>query len=238
MKLSGLTYTSPYTFTRKQRLLLQLLPPLAAGALRLLYATCRIEVRHTAYYTALREQNKPMAIAIWHEAMGSAGIHFRRSNFHTLTSYSYDGEIAARVVHYLGLEAVRGSSSRGGHEALAQLGKAAQKVPCVGFTLDGPRGPRRQAKPGIAILAARSQLPVLPLAFAPSACKRLSSWDRFPIPKPGATILGAFGPPIPPPKEENHDAIEHMRLQIETELNNLQRQLEDELNDAQKVPLK
>ena len=55
-------------------------------------------------------------LAIWHETLFMACWGFRNTGGHTLTSYSFDGELAARLVHRVGMEAVRGSSSRGGGE--------------------------------------------------------------------------------------------------------------------------
>jgi hypothetical protein len=97
----------------------------------------------------------------------------------------------------------------------------------IGFTLDGPRGPRRAAKSGVAILAARTQVPILPNAFAASAAWRLRSWDRFVVPKPFSRILCAYGPPIAPPADESAESIEAKRLEVEAALNTLQTELDE-----------
>src|SRR5690606_15894263 len=99
------------------------------------------------------------------------------------------GELAARIVTHFDLRAVRGSSSRGGADALNQLQQAMALGAGVGFTLDGPRGPRRKAKLGAAIIAARTGAIIVPNAFAVSRAWRLRSWDRLPIPKPFSRVL-------------------------------------------------
>jgi hypothetical protein len=165
-------------------------------------------------------------VAIWHESMGLAACHYRNTGFHTLTSYSFDGEFGARVVKRFGLSAVRGSSSKGGSDAVANLAEALNHVQAVGFTLDGPRGPRRVAKPGVAILSARTRTPIIPHAFAVYPAWRLRSWDQFPIPKPFGRIISAYGPPIPPPRDRSPDAVEEVRLAAERALNGLHEEIE------------
>ena len=203
--------------------------------MRLLYASNRIETRGFEHFEAALKRQGRIIVAFWHETMALGGCRFGGYNFHTLTSYSFDGEMAARVVRWFRIEAIRGSSSRGGHEALQQLEKALKLVPCVGFTLDGPRGPRRVAKPGIAILAGRTATPVLPLAFALRKSWRLRSWDRFPIPKPFGKIICAIGDPIHPPPDDSPEAVEKARLEIETRLNKLHQSIELEIGDIQAI---
>ena len=154
---------------------------------------------------------------------------YRGHNVHTLTSHSYDGELAARVIRRFGLEAVRGSSSMGGADGLHQMQTAALQIPQLGFTLDGPRGPRRVAKAGIGVLAARTQLPVVPLAIVPARCLRLRSWDRLPVPRPFSRIVYAFGEPIPAPASDGEGDVEKMRLAVEQKLNGLHGVIETEV---------
>ena len=232
--IPGLLYTSPHTFTRKQRFLLAIIPPLAAGCLKLLAGSCRKEIRDEAYWRDVDASRGHALWAFWHESVGLAAHCYRNSGFHTLTSYSYDGELAARMVRCFGLFAIRGSSSRGGSEALANLAEATQHTRVVGISLDGPRGPRRVAKPGVAILAARTRMPIIPVAFAAAPVWRLHSWDQFAIPKPFARLTVAFGAPIPPPEDASEPSVEATRQQVEITLNQLHTQIEAELAQPQK----
>jgi lysophospholipid acyltransferase (LPLAT)-like uncharacterized protein len=54
----------------------------------------------------------------------------------------------------------------------------------IAITPDGPRGPRRDAAPGVAQLAALSGIPVLPCAAQTSRRVTLNSWDRMVLPLP------------------------------------------------------
>lgn len=213
-------------YTLKQRLILALAPPIVSRLLRLLLATCRWRMLGREHWDALAESSPRRIVALWHEALGLACAHHRGSGYHTLTSLSFDGELAARFTRQFGLHAVRGSSSRGGSQALQQLAEATHQGPAVGFTLDGPKGPRRVAKPGIAILAVRTSSPVIPLAYAVSNAWRLKSWDQMPIPKPFSTIIAAYGPPVYPPDATDADAITETLTAIETALGKLQAEVE------------
>jgi lysophospholipid acyltransferase (LPLAT)-like uncharacterized protein len=222
-------YRSPYKFTFKQRLALNAVPPVVSIILKGIAATIRWEMRDEEWFQETRDKQGHVLMAIWHETLAIAACKYRDTTGHTLTSYSFDGELAARVVTSFGMRAVRGSSSRGGSEALAGLVEAAKFAPILGFTLDGPRGPRREAKPGIAVMAARTGLPIIPHAFAAAPEWRMKSWDKFIIPKPRAVVLSAYGKPIQPPENDSPEAVEAVRVRVQESLNHLQEELESEL---------
>jgi len=222
----GLVYASPVKFTYRKRVLLFILPRLISLLLRVLFLTCRMEIRGYEHLSGEMSRNGKCLIAIWHEILGIAVWRYRGTKYHTLTSYSYDGEMAARVTRRFGILALRGSSSRGGSEALHQMELALNQGITVGFTLDGPRGPRREAKPGIAILAARTHTSVVPCAFVASRAWRLRSWDRFIVPKPFAKIICVCAPPIPPPSDDQPQIVELYRAKVESALNALHADLE------------
>jgi len=109
VRLPGLRYDSPNTFTPKQRLVLALAPPLGTAFFKAVLATCRVEERGREHLDTALADGGQAIIGIWHEAMALAAWTYRGRNYHTMTSYSFDGELAFQVVHCFGLEAVRGS---------------------------------------------------------------------------------------------------------------------------------
>jgi len=232
VKLPGIVYASPTRFTLKQRVKLAILPPLIAALHKALLATCRWEIRHEERLESVIANHGTAILATWHETTGVLLCMHRGRNFHSTASFSFDGELAARLVSYYGVETVRGSSSRGGSVALDQMERAAPHVPCVGLTTDGPRGPRRVAKPGAAILAARVQKPIVPNACAVNRAWRLRSWDRMIIPTPFARIVVDFAEPIPPPPADTPEEVEAARLAIERALNALHDSLEAEMGQV------
>jgi len=192
---------------------------------------CRHEIRYRHHLDNALTEHGHAIFGLWHEAMALLAFHHQGMNYHSTASYSFDGELAARMVTYFGVETVRGSSSGGGSQALEQLQRALALVPCVGITLDGPRGPRRVAKPGAAVLAARGRVPIVPLAGAVSRAWRMRSWDRFPIPKPFGRIICAYGAPISPPADDSPEAVEVTRLELEGALNRLHAEIEGDLGN-------
>ncbi len=233
MKLPELNYTSPNSFTRKQQLQLAVLPPVIVGILRAILFTCPREIRDQHYLDDTQTTHGHAILALWHEATAYALYKHSGSNFHAASSYSFDGELAARLTHQFNVECVRGSTSRGGAEVLRELEKALKLVDCVGLTMDGPRGPRRQAQPGLAILSARTGVPVVPIAFAISKSWRLRTWDRMAVPKPFARLLYGYGPPIAPAESTDRDVIDSKRFEIQESLNRLHESLEVEVGDVQ-----
>jgi lysophospholipid acyltransferase (LPLAT)-like uncharacterized protein len=145
--------------------------------------------------------------------------------------------MAARAVRHFGIFSVRGSSSHGGSTALRDLATALNRNTSVILTLDGPKGPRHTAKPGIAILAARTGVPIIPHAFAVDTAWQMKSWDRMRIAKPFARIISAYGPAIPPPKTTEPEAIEETRLLVESNLNQMYARIEAMLKQNQYVAL-
>ena len=233
MKLPELNYTTPVTFTRKQHLQLAILPPVIVNLLKGILLTCRHEVRHLERLTDVIAAHDHAILAIWHESATYALYKHVGSNYHAASSYSFDGELAARLTHGFNVECVRGSSSKGGAEVLRQLEIALGLVECVGLTMDGPRGPRRYAQPGLAILSARTGIPVVPLAVSVSRSWRLGTWDRMAIPKPFAKVLIDYAPAIAPAESTDRDTIEVKRQEIQDTLNQLHVELEAETGDVQ-----
>ncbi len=233
MKLPGLNYTSPVKFSLGQRVQLATVPPVVSLLAKGLYGCNHIEVRNATVLQARLEAGLSTVVGIWHETALLAAAYHRNRNFHVITSYSFDGELAARLLACYGIESVRGSSSRGGAEGLRQMEKALPQVGVVGLTMDGPRGPRRDPKPGAVILSARTQTPIIPNAYAASKHWRLRTWDRLCVPKPFGRIICAFAEPIAPPSDDSREAIEETRIQVRESLNALHALLEAELSSPE-----
>ena len=49
---------------------------------------------------------------------------------------------------------------------------------------DGPHGPRRRARPGAALTAAATGIPLVPLRFEAKRCWNLGGWDQKQLPIP------------------------------------------------------
>ncbi|MCG8467495.1 MAG: tetraacyldisaccharide 4'-kinase [Gemmatimonadetes bacterium] len=144
----------------------------------------------------LRPRLDPYVYYTWHENLLPLTCLFAGLGVATLASRNRDGEIIARVLASLGYAVARGSSSRGGMSGFRDLTRAAASGRPLILTSDGPRGPRRALKPGTARLAAATTRPTAAIGMASTASWRLPSWDRFHIPKPGATVFVAWEDPV------------------------------------------
>ncbi len=112
-----------------------------------------------------------------------------------LVSWSDDGALQAGVMTRLGLQVVRGSSSRGGAAGLRGLVKALPTAD-LALAVDGPRGPRERAKPGALLAARLGAAELVPLGVACARATRLRSWDAFSLPWPGSRVVVACGAPL------------------------------------------
>ncbi len=155
--------------------------------------------------------------AIWHENLLLPSYQYGGADVSILISQHADGQLIAEVCQRLGSRAIRGSTTRGGVEALRKLLRAGQ-TGHLAITPDGPRGPRRQVQPGVVYLAARTGMPVVPVGFGYRRAWRFRSWDRFVLPKPGSRAVGITGKPIPVPPDLDREQLEHYRQRIEQEL--------------------
>jgi lysophospholipid acyltransferase (LPLAT)-like uncharacterized protein len=181
-------------FTRKQRLLLALVPPLAALVIRALGATLRYRDVNAPGTPNGHAIPGPTIFAFWHCSLLICAYRFRNLGIAILISRSFDGELIARTVELLGFVAVRGSSSRGSATALLGMKQMYEEDHICAFTADGPKGPARIAKPGPVHLAELTGAPwVGAFHGQPNRAWYLNSWDRFIIPKPFATVT--FGWP-------------------------------------------
>jgi hypothetical protein len=202
-------------------------PVLGASALRMLAATLRVR-REEAPVAPLWAARAPLIYAMWHGRLLLLPYLYGHRGARVLTSRSRDGEIVARWVRRFGLDPVRGSSSRGGGEALRVLTRALQDRHEVVVVPDGPRGPREVLKPGVIALARLSGAPIVPLAVGASREWRLHSWDEFRIPQPFARCVVRFGEPIHVSRAVDRAGEEAARKEVEAVLRGLSWQVDEE----------
>ncbi len=188
---------SPYT--RRQKVLLAIVPALAAWVIRALGATWRIRDELAPATPAGHTLPGPTVFAFWHEGLLSAAYRFRGLGIAILVSRSFDGELMARTVEKLGFVAVRGSSSRGGAAGLRGMAEAYAEGRVCAFTADGPKGPRHVAKAGPVHLAQLAGAVWVGCFHAsPARAWRLRSWDRFAVPLPFARVRFGWAPHAAP----------------------------------------
>jgi len=202
-------------------------PALGAVALSALALTLRIR-REEAAVAPLWAAHAPIIYAVWHGRILLLPRLYGRRGSHALASRSRDGELVARWISRFGLVPVRGSSTRGGGEALRQLARVLRQGGEVVVVPDGPSGPREVLKAGVIALARLSGAPIVPTAFGAAREWRLRSWDEFRIPKPFARCVVRFGEPIRIPAGADRAALEAARKDVEAALRSLTWQVDEE----------
>ena len=136
-------------------------------------------------------------LATFHENAIGGVLSHPGQGIAVLCSQSKDGEIVAYLAQRIGLKAVRGSSSRGGKEARDEMLDLVRSGTSAAVTVDGPRGPRRKAKPGIVDIARKSGAPILPICCAADRSWVLhKTWDKTRIPKPFSKLVVFYGDPM------------------------------------------
>ncbi len=185
-------------------------------AVRGLFATVRFREAGGERAWELREAGTPLVFSLWHAHLLPLLYRYRTLQATALVSEHRDGEIIARIIEPLGFRTARGSSTRGGSRGLRALIDAAQRGSDLAITPDGPRGPARVAKEGVATVAQMTGAAVVPIAAACSRSWRIGSWDGFQVPKPFATVFIQLGEPIRvPPDEDTLAALARVQTAME-----------------------
>ena len=225
----------PTASSISDKLLLEWAPKFAAATMTLLLRLCRVTIIGRRYHDQIRNRRQSVLLSSWHFAFPVLVDYFRDQGGLVMVSRSRDGEFAARTLHHLGYLTVRGSSHRGGAQALKEMLTLIRRGHSGGFVADGSQGPPEVAQKGILLLARHTQAPVLPLSAAARPSVRLPSWDRTLLPLPLARVVLAFGAPIWVPAQTDDRGLEQKRRQLERALKELTRRAEAVLS-VNRVP--
>jgi hypothetical protein len=212
----------------RSRWLIWLVALIGASLIRLWIRTLRYRYRPMgpALDPAHLGINGHFIYGFWHENILVPLYHYGRPDVHVLVSQHADGELIAEICRRLKFSLVRGSTTRGGVNAvrnMLQIGETDH----IAITPDGPRGPRRQIQPGLIHLAARTGLPIVVFGIGFQKARRLRSWDQFALPRPWSFATCVTGWPITVPAEADRDEIEKHRLRVQEELDRLTQMAEE-----------
>ena len=210
-------------------ILFWILIPIFSLFVRLLFLSCRV-VR----LEGIENEKKAIDIsgdrviyASWHQRLLYHAHRLRKRRIRVMISQSRDGEYIARLENWLGLKAVRGSSTRGGVDALKDLVRKMRDGANGGMIPDGPTGPPRETKIGTIILARMTGAPIIPISWGADRCWIFNSWDRFMIPKPFARISYYYGEPILVPHSTKVPDMEGYRKLLDERLNDITRRCDE-----------
>jgi lysophospholipid acyltransferase (LPLAT)-like uncharacterized protein len=191
-----------------------------------LLSTVRFTVHHQDRFERFVARGEPVLFAVWHGRLLPLAYFHRGRGIAGLISQSRDGEYIARLIEGWGFTAIRGSTSRGGKEALREMVRQSEAGHTIAVTPDGPRGPRQKLQLGVLIAAQRTGLPILPVA---AGCDRAwwpGGWDRFCVPKPFSRVTVLYGEPQWVPRDADEEDVRRQALEVERYMNALTEQVD------------
>lgn len=208
----------------KKELLLKFASWLMRWVIQFIGATTRIQaIVGSEVVSDLLKNRRPVIFCFWHNRIFYSSWYLWRYLFRkgvmltVLISQSDDGELIARVVERWGGKLARGSSTRGGREALRILNTALKKDnSSVVTTPDGPKGPLYSFQMGTVLVSQFTQSEIVPVSFACDRAWVLRSWDKFIIPKPFAKTVVCIGEPYTVARKLTEAEKEEERLKIES----------------------
>jgi lysophospholipid acyltransferase (LPLAT)-like uncharacterized protein len=216
------------------KMVLFLVPRLVTGYFRLVDLTSRKIFLNREYEDQICKK-RPFACACFHGTMLFPVYYCRRYPGVVMVSRSWDGEVIDRSIRRMGYDTTRGSSSRGGKEALWEMIDIInERKYCSGLAVDAPRGPSRQVKIGIVVVAKETGQPVVPMVSWATRQIQFKSWDSMILPLPFSTIVIAFGKPTDVPAGLGNEEYENLRLEIEQEMLRVQEQTENRVRQILK----
>lgn len=157
-------------------------------------------------------------ISFWHDRIIPGTYFFRDQRVIVLSSQSFDSEFTARVIQRFGFGIVKGSSTRGAVSGLVGMIRMMKDGLPTGFTVDGPKGPKYEAKSGPVMLAKKTGNPLLPFVVECKSFWRLKSWDRLHVPKPFTSAAVFYGTPIYVDVKASDEELEIKRLELQNSL--------------------
>ncbi|MBX3245293.1 MAG: lysophospholipid acyltransferase family protein [Acidobacteria bacterium] len=220
------TYAALDKYTFGQRMTIRLASWVFYWGIRVICSTVRFDSQGLEHFDDIRASGKLPVYAFWHDRIIGSAYYFRDRGIVVLTSQSYDSEYTSRCIQRLGFGVVRGSSTRGGVQALVGMIRLMREGFEMAFTVDGPKGPRYEAKPGPVLLAKKSGNPMAPFIVEFKDSWKLKSWDKLQIPKPFTKGMVMATEPIPVASDLDDDQLEDKRIELQKALDNLVEQAE------------
>ncbi len=191
---------------------------LGRGLLGAYFPLVRCRREGTEHFMELRREGKAVIFVFWHGQLLPLVYHHRNEGIVVLVSEHTDGEYITRVIRRHGFGVARGSSTRGGVKGLKGILRAAGAGRDLGFTPDGPKGPRHELKRGGLVAAQLSGLPLITVGVGADRAWYLNSWDRFMIPKPFSHLRIRYGRPRWVSRGASEEEMGALALELEDEL--------------------
>jgi lysophospholipid acyltransferase (LPLAT)-like uncharacterized protein len=208
-------------YSTRQRLTIRLIDWTFYFLIKIIGKTIRFETEGWENFEAIERSGKTPIYAFWHNRIFLATYYFRNRGIVVMSSQSYDGEYIASFIKRFGYGVLRGSSTRGGVGALVEMIRLMRQGLPMGFTVDGPKGPKYVAKTGACLLAKKTGNPIMPFMVEAEKCWSVKNWDNLQIPKPFSRARIFIADSVFVEADANDERIEQCRLALQTKLDEL-----------------
>ncbi len=161
--------------------------------IRVIYIFSSVEYRGVDKLKNYLKDGKPVIVLFWHgrsfflSKFWGGKIGIRKHSIYGIFSNHRDGKLIGKVFGFLGVKNIMTSSkskTQASSVAIKSI-RLLKKGVSIGFTPDGPLGPRMNLVSDSSLLFARSTgAPIVPIYVSSKEPKILKSWDRYMIVKP------------------------------------------------------
>lgn len=163
-------------------------PSLILFLVRTIGFTCKVKIHGQEHL-----DTTPCVYVLWHGELVMMPWLYKNTILSkmplaVIVSQHKDGEVLAKIMQKLDIVPLRGSSTRGGMQALRGAIRFVRKSGNVAITPDGPRGPRHSVADGAVAIAQACKVPIVCINSQASSFWQLKSWDKMFIPKPFSKI--------------------------------------------------
>ncbi len=134
----------------------------------------------------------------WHGKVLGLMEYMKHKGYFALVSKSRDGDIITRIAKNFGYNFFRGSSNKGGKDAIKNMDDFFRENTDakIIITPDGPTGPEHKVKPGALILSQNSGRPIIPMIVDVKNSWKFKNWHTFYLSKPFSKMRVVFGEPL------------------------------------------
>jgi lysophospholipid acyltransferase (LPLAT)-like uncharacterized protein len=175
---------------------------LAAYA-EILWKTCRTDIQGWDLAAGILETGSPFIITAWHGQTHLLYPAFKdHLDLRRLAMIVVDDprqavlSTFAQVVGAQTFPVIRSDTTMAGARNMVALLQALKAGNFAYIAPDGPDGPPRVAKEGVAFLAARLNAWLIPIGSYCRTCYRIRRWDRYSLPLPWSRIRVVVGKPF------------------------------------------
>jgi len=192
----------------------------ARPLIALLGGSWRVDYRRPSTGRLGGPRGRNVLYCFWHGRQLPLIYTHRGEGVCVMVSIHRDGQYVANILQENGFGLVRGSSSRGGLQALREMVRRLRSGHDGAITPDGPRGPAERMGGGTAQIARMARVPVVPMGTSGWPRVRFSSWDRFQLALPFARMAVVEGRPVVPARGER---VKSLTARIEAETRRVSR---------------